>query len=164
MRDGEIDLLLGALRPDDNSEDLAQEVSFTDRPQIVMRAGHPVAAVADVCDGTLHDYPWVLPSRDTPLRRYWEDMIGDGGRPEPQVHIECGSVLTIRELLLETDMLSLLSPDQLRVEIESGLISSIAPPVEVARTIGITTRRDWKPTAARRAMHAILRETAFAYS
>lgn len=164
LRDGEIDLLLGALRPDDNSEDLAQEVSFTDRPQIVMRAGHPVAAVADVCDGTLHDYPWVLPSRDTPLRRYWEDMIGDGGRPEPQVHIECGSVLTIRELLLETDMLSLLSPDQLRVEIESGLISSIAPPVEVARTIGITTRRDWKPTAAQRAMHAILRETAFAYS
>ncbi|HCY01919.1 MAG TPA: LysR family transcriptional regulator, partial [Erythrobacter sp.] len=32
LRDGEIDLLLGALRLDDPSDDLAQEVAFTDRP------------------------------------------------------------------------------------------------------------------------------------
>ncbi|HBK14976.1 MAG TPA: LysR family transcriptional regulator, partial [Erythrobacter sp.] len=89
---------------------------------------------------------------------------GADGGAEPEVRIECGSVLTIRELLLETDMLSLLSPDQLRVEIEAGLIETSPPPSEVSRTIGITTRRDWRPTAAQRSMQLVLRELAQDYS
>jgi DNA-binding transcriptional LysR family regulator len=164
LRDGEIDLLLGALRLDESSDDLAQEKSFTDHPQIVMRAGHPLDAKRRPSLCALRKYPWALPSRNTPLRRYWEEMIGDDGGPQPHVSIECGSVLTIRELLLETDMLSLLSPDQLRVEIEGGLIATAAPPSEVSRTIGITTRRDWRPTAPQRAVHALLRNLATKYS
>lgn len=164
LRDGELDLLLGALRLDDASEDLSQEASFTDRPQIVMRTDHPVASETDSNRRALHEFPWVLPPKETPLRRYWEEMIGAGGNPEPKVHIECGSVLTIRELLLDTDILSLLSPDQLRVEIEGGLITTIAPAKEISRTIGITTRRDWKPTAPQRAMRTILREIGTQYS
>ena len=72
--------------------------------------------------------------------------------------IECGSVLTIRELLLESDRLSLLSRDQLRVEIEAGLIETRPPPNPIARAIGITTRRDWHPTASQRAFLDVLRE------
>lgn len=164
LRDGEIDLLLGALRLDESADDLAQEASFIDRPQIVMRTGHPVASGKSSSLATLRAYSWVLPSKETPLRKYWEDLVGSAGSPEAKVPIECGSVLTIRELLLESDMLSLLSPDQLRVEIESGLIVAISPPTEVARTIGITTRRDWKPTATQRSMHAILGDIALGYS
>ena len=164
LRDGEIDLLLGALRLDDPSDDLAQEVAFTDRPQIVMRAGHPLASGNPLSLASLRDYPWILPSSNAPLRQYWETMIGADGGAEPEVRIECGSVLTIRELLLETDMLSLLSPDQLRVEIEAGLIETSPPPSEVSRTIGITTRRDWRPTAAQRSMQLVLREIAQDYS
>lgn len=78
----------------------------------------------------------------------------------PEVSIECGSVLTIRELLLETDMLTLLSPDQLRVEIEAGLHLTLAPPLAIERTIGITTRRDWRPTAPQRDMITILHDVA----
>ena len=164
LRDGEVDLLLGALRSDEASEDLAQEAAFTDRPQIVMRADHPLAGKRTLQLDPLRDYAWVLPPRDTPLRRYWEQMIGDDGGTRPEVSIECGSVLTIRELLLETDMLSLLSPDQLRVEIEGGLITSLPPPTEVSRIIGMVTRGDWKPTAPQRAMQKILREAALEYS
>lgn len=164
LRDGEIDLLLGALRLDESADDLVQQLLFTDRPQVVMRSGHPVALGKGSSLEALRGYPWVLPSKGTPLRKYWEGMIASNNSPEPKVHIECGSVLTIRELLLESDMLSLLSHDQLRVEVEGGLIVAIPPPIEVARAIGITTRRDWKPTASQRAMHAILRDVASTYS
>src|SRR3546814_11911588 len=76
----------------------------------------------------------------------------------PGVSIECGSVLTIRELLLETDMLTLLSRDQLRVEIEAGLHLTLPLLLAIERTIGITTRRDWRPTAPQRDLIAIRSE------
>lgn len=164
LRDGEIDLLLGALRHDVASDDLTQESAFIDRPQIVMRKGHPLSKASALKLETLREYPWVLPSRDTPLRSYWEALMTSDAGTQPDVTIECGSALTMRELLLETDMLSLLSLDQLRVEIENGLITAAPPPQEVSRDIGITTRRDWRPTAPQRAMHNILRDTAKLYS
>ena len=156
LRDGEIDLLLGALRPEAQIPDLVQSPAFLDRPQIVMRSGHPLARGDDFPAVDLGAHPWILPSADTQLREYWRAMMTAARYTVPDVAIECGSVLTIRELLLETDMLSLLSPDQLRVEIEAGLIAYAAPPHPIERTIGITTRRDWRPTPAQGTMLSIL--------
>lgn len=155
LRDGDIDLLLGALRPDAQIPDLVQSPAFIDRPQIAMRRGHPLAGDGQITPDVLASYPWVLPSSDTPLYGYWREMM-TGSRSAPDVAIECGSVLTIRELLLETDMLTLLSPDQLRVEIEAGLHVCAEPPRPIERTIGVTARRDWRPTSAQREMLDIL--------
>lgn len=159
LRDGEIDFLLGALRTDMLIEDLDQDAAFIDRPQIAMRSDHPLAKSEEVELADLVRYPWVLPSSDTPLRGYWQDMIA-AAPGTPRVEIECGSVLTIRELLLETDMLTLLSPDQIRVEVEAGLHVCRAPPHPIERVIGITTRRDWWPTQAQREMRDILHDIA----
>jgi ABC-type amino acid transport substrate-binding protein len=71
LRDGEIDLMLGALRVGALLEDLHQEPVFEDSPQLVMRAGHPLLAEAQPMGQRLADFPWILPARDTPLRRYW---------------------------------------------------------------------------------------------
>jgi len=163
LRDGEIDFLLGALRHDHDLGDLMQEIAFVDRPQIAMRSAHPIAKSKTVSTDDLGKYQWVLPATDTPLRNYWRGMMEATGQV-PRVPVECGSVITIRELLLETDMLTLLSPDQLRVEIESGLHVTSPPPVMIERVIGITTRRDWRPTPAQRSMLEILKENSQAFS
>lgn len=144
LRDGEIDLLLGALR-DDPPVDLCQEAIFTDNPSLIMRAGHPLLSSPDVV-GALLSYPWLLPGRMTPLRRYWEAMLARLELPVPHVSIECGSVLMIRQLLLAGDGLTLLSSDQVAVELEAGVLASLPTPVPVERTIGITTRAGWRPT------------------
>lgn len=159
LRNGDVDLLLGALRQDHALGDLAQEAVFEDRPQVIMRRGHALAAKDGLKLTDLREYEWVLPSIQTPLRDYWERLMEEDGAPAPHVAIECGSVLMIRELLIETDMLTLLSLDQLRVEINAGLLTSREPPTPVARMIGITTRRDWRPTAPQRAMLEILRKS-----
>ncbi len=159
LRDGEVDLMLGALRDAASLDDLAQESVFEDRPALVMRAGHPLLEHA-VDGASLAAFPWILPASDTPLRHYWEGMMRAAGAEPPRVGIECGSVLTVRQLLLGSDALTLLSPAQLAVELDAGVLATLPPPVPVARTIGITTREGWRPTAPQAAFVALLREVA----
>lgn len=158
LRDGDIDLMLGALRDDVQSADIAQEGVFEDRPAIIMRGDHPLLGHSHPV-AALHDYPWLMPAPGTPLRTYWEEMILCTGQPVPPVLIECGSVLLIRQLLLAGDELTLLSRDQIAVELDAGLLAAIPPPVPVRRLIGIMTRTDWRPTATQADFLALLRET-----
>lgn len=162
LRDGEIDLMLGALREAAVLDDLAQEAMFEDEPALVMRAGHPLLAAGKVDGAALQAFPWILSGRDTPLRHYWEDMMRTAGAEPPHVGIECGSVLTVRQLLLGSDALTLLSPAQLAVELRAGVLAALPTPVPVTRTIGVTTREGWRPTATQAAFVAILREVALA--
>ena len=156
LRDGDIDMMLGALRKD--AADLVQEPVFEDRPAIIMRADHVLRARSEPLNAkALREHPWILPGRSTPLRTYWEEMLRSLDVEPPHVAIECGSVLTIRELLLSSDALTLLSTDQLRVEIEGGLLAWRSPPVPVTRMIGITTRAGWRPTRAQAACLAELK-------
>ena len=157
LRSGEIDLMVGALRDDSEAADLAPEPVFVDHPKIVMRRGHPALA-SPQGRGRLFDYPWILPGRETPLRRYWEHMVAALGSAPPHVGIECGSVMTIRQLLLGSDALTLLSPDQVAVEVAAGLLALIEPPVAVQRTIGITVRAGWRPTTVQADFIALLHE------
>ena len=162
LRDGEIDLMLGALREAALLEDLAQEPVFWDSPQLVMRAGHPLLGEAQPMGARLAAFPWVLPARDTPLRQYWEAMMRAAGAEPPAVEIECGSVLTVRQLLLGSDALTLLSPAQLAVELEAGVLATLPTPAPVLRRIGITTREGWRPTTPQAAFVAVLRQVASA--
>lgn len=155
LRHGEIDFLLGALREDARGDDLEGHSVFTDFPKIVMRADHPLQASLRANPGSVCDYSWILPDPQTPLHHYWRDMMRPYSGDE-KLGLECGSVLTIRELLLETDMLTLLSPAQVRVEIEAGLLVALDPPAPVSRSIGITQRRDWQPTSSQHKMLEIL--------
>lgn len=159
LRDGEIDLMLGALREGARAEDLEQEALFEDRPALVMRAGHPLLTAANPAEAMLA-HPWLMPGAETPLRRYWQDMIRGLGREVPHVQVECGSVMMIRQLLLDSDALTLLSPGQVAVELEAGVLAAIPTPVPVTRTIGITTRPGWRPTAAQADFLGLLRTVA----
>ncbi|WP_295638793.1 LysR family transcriptional regulator [Novosphingobium sp.] len=158
LRDGEIDLMLGALRDANGLDDLVQEPVFVDRPQVIVRAGHPLVAVGQPTGAVLAAHDWILPPRETPLRRYWEAMLVEAGAVPPLIRIECGSVLTVRQLLLGSDALTLLSPDQIAVELAAGVLVVLPTPVPVTRTIGITTRTGWRPTAPQACFVEILRE------
>lgn len=159
LRDGEIDMILGALRVVAAVDDLVQEAMFEDRPALIMRAGHPLLQEGVEADRLLA-YPWLLPGLETPLRRYWEAMLRELGCEPPHVGIECGSVMMIRQLLLSSDALTLLSPDQVAVELEAGLLAALPTPVPVSRTIGIATRAGWRPTPVQAAFLQVLRDTA----
>lgn len=161
LRDGELDLMIGALRDPAPGTDIVQHPLFADTPAIIGRKGHPLAGKrASIAE--LAHYPWVVASPGTPLHMQWQRMF-DGAKVDlPQVPIECGSVITIRQLLIATDFLTLLSPDQVAVELEAGWLEIVAQaPEGLSRTIGISTRAGWQPTVIQSAfvdhLHQIVR-------
>src|SRR3546814_11296216 len=88
------------------------------------------------------------PSRGTPRRGECERMFADAGIAPPRVPSEWGSVITIRQILMDSDFLTLLSPDQVAVELEAGWLRRICDvPPGLVRRIGLTTRANWRPTA-----------------
>jgi len=161
LRDGDLDLLVGALRDPVSGEDLVQTALFEDRPVIIGRAGHPLAVKAPPLVDVLARYPWTVAAPGTPLRAQWEHMFSDAGVPPPRVPIECGSVITIRGILLDSDFLTLLSPDQVAVELEAGWLVKICDtPADMVRAIGLTTRAGWMPTAMQAEFLALAQEMA----
>lgn len=147
LRNGEIDFMIGALRSSVAS-DLSQHPLFVDRPVILGRSGHPLMSIgATPTAEQLADFPWVVPALETPLRTQWTRMFEASGISPPPVAIECGSVLVIRQLLMQDDYLTLLSPTQVAVELEAGWLGKVcAAPGDPTRTIGLTARAEWHPT------------------
>jgi len=69
--------------------------------------------------------------------------------------------MIIGRLLTEGYFLTLLSPDQVALQIRLGLLARVGPPLEDStRMIGITTRRSWRPTAMQRRFIELLSEIA----
>ncbi len=155
LRDGALDLLIGALR-DVPEPDLNQRPLFDDRPVVIARKGHPLEG-QPASIGAIAAYPWIVAAEGTPLRQQWQTIFAGAGIATPDVPIESGSVIAIRQILRETDFLTLLSPDQVAVEIEAGILIALSEtPPALRRTIGVTTRKGWRPTALQRAFLATL--------
>jgi len=156
LLDGVIDMMVGALR-DTAPPGVEQVPLFTDRPAIFARRDHPLAH-RTATPAQLRAQSWVVGPAGTPLRAHWEKLFeGDA----PPVPVECGSVMVIRGLLMESDLLTLLSPDQIAMEIETRMlvrIASTAP--RPARMIGISTRTGWRPTAVQKRFVELLHRAA----
>lgn len=147
---GELDLLIGALRDPSPAPDVVQEGLFEDRLYVVCRAGHPLAADAGLAE--MAAYPWVMAAPGAPLHARWRAMFETRGVAPPPVAVECGSIIAIRGLLLSGDWLTVLSPDQFKLEERMGLLTRIGGPISGSeRLIGVTTRRDWQPTGVQQA-------------
>lgn len=149
LRDGELEILVGALRSPPPGPDLVQSSLFDDQPVILARQGHPIhrqRAAVDI--STLARYEWCIPQQGVPLRERWEEMFSNADISAPEVSVECGSVITIRQILMGSDCLTILSPDQVAVELEAGWLKIVGDaPSELVRRIGITHRAGWRPTA-----------------
>lgn len=157
LRDGALDLMVGALREPLTEPDLVQEALFRDSPVVVGRKGHPLEGRASTLL-ELAEYQWVIAAPGAPLRSAWEKMFLEAGLSLPPVPVETGSVMTIRQLLVGSEYLSLLSKEQIAVELEAGWLSVLCEaPRRFDRTIGIAMRGSWRPTSVQAEFIADLR-------
>lgn len=147
LRDGVIDIMIGALRDSSVVKDLRQQSLFIDRPVVLGRPGHPLShrrRKTTISD--LTRFPWVISAPGTPLRIQWERLFA--GKAAPKIPIESGSAFANREILRKTECLTLQSPDQVAVELQAGWLVKICDaPAVLERNIGIITRLGWQPTA-----------------
>ena len=106
-------------------------------------------------------YPWIVPREGSPLRRQFEELFDRAAVNAPAQLIECNSMVAARELLLDSDCVTLLSARQVRREIDAGMLVALPHPEgRVTRAIGLTLRRGWRPTAAQQDFLAVLRRHA----
>lgn len=158
LRDGSIDLMVGALRPEP-PPGIEQQTLFEDSLSVFARSGHPLAGRKRVGIDDLAAQAWVVGPAGTPLRSHWEALFP--ATAAPSVPVECGSVMVIRGLLAQSDLLTLLSPDQVALEVEAGMLVRI--PINLpgtVRTIGIATRAGWRPTRAQSTLIELLRQAS----
>jgi LysR family transcriptional regulator, regulator for genes of the gallate degradation pathway len=155
LRRGEIDFLIGALRPKEAVPDLAQEALLEDRMAVVCRPGHPAEKASN--PKALTGYLWVVSPEGTPARAAFSALF-----PEPPASlVETGSLILMRELLRQSDHLGFVSALQVAPEIALGALAAVPVALgDAPRTIGILTRQDWQPTRAQADMLEALRAIA----
>lgn len=142
LRNGDIDVVFGALRPKDLAQGLVTEPLFSDRIGIVARRGHPLAAYASLSLQDLLSQQWILPRPNAPGRRLVDASFQELGLQAPVPSVETGDLAMLRQLLNCSDMLTAISPHQLMFEIQAGTLAEL--PVKLGattRSIGFTLRQ-----------------------
>lgn len=157
LRRGEVDFMLGALRVPAPIGDVEQKVLFHDTVVMVSGQAHPLAGREELTVDDLATFPWVVNQSGTPMRRYFDSVFAGSANGPPKSIVETGSLILMRELLDSTDHLGCTSRLQAEAEIARGLMRAL--PFDLSHTsrpIGVTTRRDWLPTAAQQAFLELL--------
>lgn len=165
LRRGHADMLVGALRRQIPS-DVVQELLFEDPLAIIVRRGHPLDLMSaggrrSVSANQLARFSWIAPRPGSPLRQQFEQLFQGTSRVPPAAPIECNSLVAARAVLLATDRAMLLSSHQAHHELAADELVALAHPAgRVVREIGLTLRKDWRPTAAQADFLQTLTETA----
>lgn len=159
LRQGDLDLLVGALRNPVPIDDVVQQCLFDDSLVVVARAGHPLSQKAHINIADIVGCGWVVPRRGTPTRAHFEQLFADAGLSLPSSLVETGAINLIRGLLTASDRLTLISQHQIHHEMQWGVLAPLPLKLpHTARPIGLTIRRDWRPTAAQARLIALLQE------
>lgn len=165
LRNGDLDLLIGALRFPPPTEDIRQQELLAPPLAIVGRQDHPLCHTGPVTLSQLSDFSWVVPRYGTPTRAFFDTLFSAQGVREPTRLIETSSQILIRELLRGSDRLTLISSHQVEHELHTGTLSLIPYPLDhTKRPIGLTTRCDWQPTPTQSHFLNLLQAAARHYS
>ena len=158
LLDGEIDLILGRLNPIDDLRGLRQITLYGEPVRLVARRDHPARSRPGLRLADLLGYPWVLPLEQTALRTELEQVFRAEGLALPGDLVECTSVLTVRTLVRDTDMIAALP--ELVARTDAGIAPLPVPLETVRRQVGVTLPAHRAPTPSARIMLDHLRREA----
>lgn len=145
---GRIDLIVGRLTsPTDDTA--TRRNLYAESVELVTRVDHPLAHREDVQLEELRGFPWILPGVETVLRRELEEFFARNGLPLPENRVEATSFLTVRQLLVETDMIavlpSLIPRDDARLTTLSITLDPIGHSVGITSSATRTSSRPRRP-------------------
>lgn len=143
LRAGDLDFILGALRPGEYPSDLVGEPLAHDELGIVCRPGHPWAARKHIPAHDLGRARWVLHRINAQNCKLLEGALIRRGLPAPSIAVETSDVAVLRGVLLNSDLLAAISLRQLSYDLDAGLLTLLPVPLhDTRRIIGITRRTD----------------------
>ena len=147
LREGDLDCLIGALRFPLPADDVEQDVLFHDALAIVAHPNHPLAKKPSLKLEDTLDFPWIAPPKETPAGQYLFNRLRLHERAQTPVRAVSSSMVTLRGLLSQGDYISIVSRHQISIDESLGMITTLDIPLEGhIREIGLTYRKNWRPT------------------
>lgn len=105
LRAGRLDMVVGRL-PQTTDVDLERHVMMQSTVRIVTGAKNPIANQSDLTPQDTASLPWIVPGEGTRLRLELEQWFTQNRLPFPENRVEATSFLTVRQLLLQTNMVA----------------------------------------------------------
>lgn len=177
LRTGDLDFILGTLRQDevheghskaglgsgerDDTADLAHIPLLTDRMSLFVRAGHPLTRLTRIGIDDLMRAKWLLPTSRTPSRAVFDRAFRRMSGTVPQSPVETSDLSVLRSLLLSSDLVTAMSPQQLDLECRLGVLQPLDFEFEESsRIIALTQRAGSQPSPGAAALIATVRQVA----
>lgn len=119
----EIDFIVGLLKKQEHELNLRQQPLYAESYCIVARRGHPLSHQADVSVEDLQQYSWIIPPAGSPRRNAYEHVFIE--TTMPPALIETYSLSTMRIMLADSDMLTILSWVEVLSERHFGILTPL---------------------------------------
>ena len=155
LRTGDVDFIVGLIPPHAQAD--LESVSLARTPfSVVARAGHPLVRAGRVTRADLAACDWLVGGPGSRRRACFERIFADG--PQPRAPIATSAVPVIRQMLLSSDRLTLMTSYELRFE---GRGLGVVPfgPLDERPMIGVTMRANWLPTRRHALLIDLLRQS-----
>lgn len=160
----ELDVVISNIGLTDSGPEVTAIPLFHARVVVVVRPGHPLAARRQVSLLDLADAVWVLPPQGGAFRMQVEALFTTSGRPFPTNLVQAAPFSVLKELVRQSDAVTVLSDQIVGSELSDGLLVAIPLKEKVAaRLFGIHVLRErgLSPLASR--FIAIARQLAPAF-
>lgn len=157
---GELDIIVGRL-PEFCGEGVEHHELYDEQLVVVTRAGHPLAEASRFPKQQLLEFPWIVPSSESPVRKRVDSFFSGHGLPGPTNRIESLSMLTNIGVLRQSDTIAMLPRAAAQPLIKNGSLRKLAIDGEISfGTVGYSVRAERKPTPANAAFIAALKSVA----
>ncbi|MDB5649628.1 MAG: tsaR [Hyphomicrobiales bacterium] len=146
---GEIDLIVGSIRPNNIPPWVAVETLFADHLVVVAHPDHPLQNLPEVDWWDLRFARWVLPGKPTPIRTEFDRLVTSNAIPAPAQIVEVDSFIAARSFILAGDWIGIFSASQILPEERANLLRRLPmSDLGYARDVGAMTRREECPAPA----------------
>ena len=112
LRNGDLDVLVGALRDPSPVDDVFQAPLLDDPFAVVKRRDDPLASKNRISPARLASYPRIIARHGTPTCTRFEELFDAHTGLCPTSIVESSSLVLIRGVLLNSDRLTILSARQ----------------------------------------------------
>jgi DNA-binding transcriptional LysR family regulator len=126
---GELDFVVGRVPEHGMHADIVHEILYRETIGILVRKGHRLSRKRSLKLTDLLEEAWLLPPPETAVRQRLDLLFRDAGLIPPKPAVQSISVGMYRRLLLETDMLAVLSDLALADDFSAGLVTRL--PIEL---------------------------------
>ncbi|MGF7001083.1 LysR family transcriptional regulator [Paraburkholderia sp. GAS32] len=148
LLEGRVDVVLGRTKVKDDPE-VVQESLYREPFVFVVGVSHPLARSSSVTLAELHNFPWLVPLKQSPSYIALARLMEDHGVDINDAWVESSSVLLNIELLARGSFVSILPLSYAREHVAHGRICLLpTPPLEQLGEVIMCRRADLENPAA----------------